>query len=157
MLNNNRTKLLFDFFEVLNKCFQELKRYQTIFIGIAGFPGAGKSTLAIELNNIISANGYNAFTVHQDDFRIEKKLRLDRNGNFLHNDLPFINQWHDWKDLSDLLYNIKMAKNEITLKSMKYDSETSKRTEIKEYCIKKDKTLIVIIEGAFIFDSVARK
>ena len=154
MSNKKRSKVLLDFFETINHFSSKHKRKQTIFIGISGFPGAGKSTLAMELENIISKNGYNTFTVHQDDFRIDKKLRLDKDGNFLYSDLPFINQWHDWKDLSYLLYKIKTAKKSITFTSMKYDSKTSKRTMIKEYCVEivKDKTLFVIIEGAFIFD-----
>ncbi len=129
---------------------------RTIFFGISGYPGAGKTTLALEIADILTIAGFNIIVVHQDDFRIAKAKRLDNNGNFLYGDMPFIHQWHNWKDLHNLIYSIRNAKCNSTFFARKYESETQKRTGRIEYVVNLGKPTFAIIEGAFIFDLGSR-
>jgi uridine kinase len=126
---------------------------QMHFIGISGPPGAGKTTLSKELERILIGRGLNVIIISQDDFRIDKDQRIDEQGNFLVDDLPFINQWHHWRDIYNVLQFIKNTQAESGSFKMKlYDSKTHKRTKLHEYKTKRDLPYIIIIEGAFIYN-----
>jgi uridine kinase len=150
--SSKRGKVLSELTHALMNIAEKNKSSRTTFLGISGYPGAGKTTLAIELSEILKIKGFNIIVVHQDDFRIAKKERLDNNGNFLYEDMPFIHQWHNWKDLQNLLYSIKDAANNSKLFAKKYESETKKRTGKIAFVVNFSKPIIVLIEGAFIFD-----
>lgn len=123
-----------------------------LFIGISGLPGAGKTTLSNQLGGMLIDKGLKVITISQDDFRIDKDQRVDKQGNFLVDDLPFINQWHHWRDIYDVLQFIKSTPTESGSMQMKlYDSNTHKRTKLHEYKIDRDSPYAIIVEGAFIF------
>lgn len=124
----------------------------TYVIGISGFPGAGKTKMSLDLASFLSSENYNTVVIHQDDFRIEKSLRLKDNGEFNYHDLPFINQWHNWKDLMKVLNEAITSHDNSSIKYYKYDSNTKLRSKLSKISIKKDKPLVIIIEGAFIFN-----
>lgn len=80
---------------------------QRFFVGISGFPGGGKSTLAKELCNALIAKGYDVLLVNQDDFRIAKHLRYRKDGSLAYAPLPLINQWHHSSSFAEIPHSYK--------------------------------------------------
>ena len=132
--------------------FEHAQNPGRLFVGVSGYPGSGKSTLAKDLCEQLLKTGKHPVLIRQDDFRIEKNARVSDTGEFLHRELPFINQWHNWRELSALLTDIKHCRPPKTFHARSYSPQTKERTDETLYFVKSEVPVIVIIEGAFIFD-----
>ena len=141
---------------ILDKLLGELNlsninSFNKLFYGISGFPGAGKTTLARELKQLLRERGYNVILIEQDDFRIAKSERYMPNGLARCNNLPLINQWHNWMDMLNLMQLIKQSNGEQIFSILVYDKVSKDRTKDKLYHVRGTGD-IVLVEGAFVFN-----
>ncbi len=63
--------------KIMDKIKSILSSGKTIFIGIDGLGGAGKSTISEKLSDSLKALGYNAAVLHIDDFIHPKSVRYN--------------------------------------------------------------------------------
>jgi len=133
-----------DIFKIYKNIQCLIEEKDIIIVGIDGLGGAGKSTISIELSELLSRNQVHNLLFHIDDFIHPKAIRY--NENYAEWECYYNIQWRYDYFIQEVIEPIK-SKRENSIDIELYDKDHDSYFITKEYL--KDKS-VVIVEGIFL-------
>lgn len=129
--------------DVINGIKNIVSDKRTIFVGLDGLGGAGKSTVSEEMQRILKNEEYNVFILHIDDFIHKRAVRY--NDNYKEWECYYNLQWRYDYLLESVINPLKSGKESIKFEL--YDKENDTYFDNTLYV---PIGSIIIIEGVFL-------
>lgn len=145
---------------VNNKIFDTIKHFineinrLSIFIGVDGGQGSGKSYFITELKeDLANYNDYNIIDIEADDFLIDRDKRNNLPASFFKS-TENISRLFDFERMAEVLLLLQKNNETIEINNL-YNTQTGKKDRVKHYNLKEKN--IVLVGGPYLLSPLFLK